>query len=291
MLSSIDYSHVPAYDPPQGVTANFIDPPTIACSVLEVSLPLSVVSTAFVVVRIYTRWRIVNSLELDDLLLEIGLILSWVFCALGIIEVQYGYCVDIWNLYTTDAIKFLKLDLASQTVYHLALLATKLSILLTLLRLSTNSIPCPALQIYVFCLMAFTAIYSLTSILIAIFGCSQISAAWDIRIENAKCVNKVAYWYVYATCNIVSSWTMFGPGLVVGLKRGLFGRGVGNKLRWCLGFVVAVECFLCVVSIVRLALMVPYLHSENFTRFKFYVARWWLVTSHNSPPLFSTFYH
>jgi len=157
-------------------------------------------------------------------------------------EIQYGYGVNIWNLYTNDVIDFLKLDLASQIIYYLALLATKLSILLTLLRLGSSSIPTSAFRISVFFLMAFIGIYSLTSIFITIFGCSPINAAWDIRIENAKCVDEAAFWYVYASCNIVSSWAMFGLGLAVGLQRGLFGRGVGNKVRCCLGFVVAVGC-------------------------------------------------
>ncbi|KAH7371812.1 hypothetical protein BKA64DRAFT_267341 [Cadophora sp. MPI-SDFR-AT-0126] len=274
MLSSIDYSHVPALDPPRGVSANFIDPPTIACSVLEVSLPLSVVSAAFVVVRVYTRWRIMKSMGWNDLFLGIGIVLSWVFCALGIIEVQYGYGVDIWNVYTTDVINFLKLDLASQIVYHLALLATKISILVTLLRLDSNPNRSSAFRVSVFCIMAFTSIYSLTSIFIAIFGCSPIYAACDIRIENAKCVDKAAYWYVYAACNIVSSWSIFGLGLAVGIRKGLFGRSVRNGVRWCAAFVVAVGTFVCVVSIVRLGIMVPHLHSENFTKFKVYVARW-----------------
>ncbi|KAK0122940.1 hypothetical protein ONS96_009963 [Cadophora gregata f. sp. sojae] len=74
MLSSIDYSRVPAADPPAGALGNFVDPPTMACSVLEVSLSLSVVSTVFVVARIYTRGRIVKSLQWDDLFLGTGLV-------------------------------------------------------------------------------------------------------------------------------------------------------------------------------------------------------------------------
>ncbi|KAG4432496.1 hypothetical protein IFR05_012036, partial [Cadophora sp. M221] len=274
MASSIDYSHVPAFDPPQGITANFINPPTIECSVLEVSLPLSVISTTFVAVRIYTRLKIVKSLGWDDLLLGIGLVLSWTFCALGIIEGQYGYGVDIWNLYTTNAINFLKLDLASQTIYHLALLMTKLSILLTHLHFTTNSASSPAFRISVFSIMALTAIYSLTLIFIAIFGCSPIAAAWDIRIETEKCIDKAAYAYVYGGCNILSSLAIFGLGLVVCLRNGLIGRRVGRVVSWCLGIMVAVGCFACVTSIIRLIIAIPYLHSENFTRFKVYIAHW-----------------
>ncbi|KAK0122941.1 hypothetical protein ONS96_009964 [Cadophora gregata f. sp. sojae] len=126
--------------------------------------------------------------------------------------------------------------------------------------------------------MAFVTLYSLISIFIAIFGCSPMNAAWDIRVDDAKCVNKAAYWLVYAVCNTLSSCAILGLGFFVSFTSGLFGRSVGIKFRWCLGFVAAVGCFSCVVSIVRLALMVPYMHSENFTRFKVYVARWWLVT-------------
>ncbi|KAK0117883.1 hypothetical protein ONS95_012202 [Cadophora gregata] len=289
MLSSIDYSRVPAADPPAGALGNFVDPPTMACSVLEVSLSLSVVSTVFVVARIYTRGRIVKSLQWDDLFLGTGLLLSWVFCALGILEIQYGYGVDIWNVYTTNAISFLKLDLASQAIYHFALLFTKVSILLTLLHSCNNPITSSAFQISVFCLMAFVTLYSLISIFIAIFGCSPMNAAWDIRVDDAKCVNKAAYWLVYAVCNTLSSCAVLGLGFFVSLKSGLFGRSVGIKFRWCLGFVAAVGCFSCVVSIVRLALMVPYMHSENFTRFKVYVARWCEIEL-NSAIIFSSLF-
>ncbi|KAH7323897.1 hypothetical protein BKA65DRAFT_481687 [Rhexocercosporidium sp. MPI-PUGE-AT-0058] len=84
MVSPIDYSHVPALGSPRGMTANFIDPPTIACSVLDVGLPLSVISTIFVAVRVYTRLKTVKSPGWDDMLLGLGMALSWTFCALGI---------------------------------------------------------------------------------------------------------------------------------------------------------------------------------------------------------------
>ncbi len=66
MDSATDYTRVPAASPPPGLTANFVDPPTLACSVLEVSLSLSVTTTAFVAARIYAKACVVRKLGFDD---------------------------------------------------------------------------------------------------------------------------------------------------------------------------------------------------------------------------------
>ncbi|KAL2062773.1 hypothetical protein VTL71DRAFT_5845 [Oculimacula yallundae] len=271
MISSIDYLHIPALDSPPGITANFINPPSIASSVLEVSLPLSIISTAFVALRIYTRWKIVRSLGWDDLSIGFGLILSWTFCALVIIETQHGLGVDLWNLYTASIIIFRKLDLAVRLMNHLALLCAKISILLTMFRMNTSPVASLTFRLAIITMVSFTTIYNLTAIAVTVFGCSPISVAPE---TNPNCANKTVYAYIYGGCNIFSSCAMLVLGMTVGLNKGLLGRGLGKAARWCLGIVVCAGCFVCVASIIRLIISVPYLHSKNFTRFKVYISRW-----------------
>ncbi|CZT53084.1 uncharacterized protein RSE6_14524 [Rhynchosporium secalis] len=218
MISTTDYSQIPAHDPPQDITANFINPDTIACSLLEVSLPLSFISTALVALRIYTRLKLVKSPGWDDLFIGLGLILSWTLCVLEIIEMKHGNGVDIWNLYNTTALTFQKLRRASLAIYHLALLCTKISILIKLLRFNAAPIPSTIFRITVFSVMAFTALFSLASAAITSSGGSP-------SIEIPRCV--------------------INPTFAV-----------------------------CVTSIARFVDGIPYIRSENITRFEVSISRW-----------------
>ncbi|CZT02149.1 uncharacterized protein RCO7_11087 [Rhynchosporium graminicola] len=259
MISTTDYSQIPAHDPPQDITANFINPDTIACSLLEVSLPLSFISTVLVALRIYTRLKLVKSPGWDD-------------------QMKHGNGEDIWNLYNTTALTFHKLRLASLAIYHLALLWSKISILIKLLRFNAAPIPSTIFRITVFSVMAFTALFSLASAAIISSGCSP-------SIEIPRCVINPTFAYVYGACNILSSWAIFGLGIVVCLRRRVLGKGAGNAQRWCMGFVIAVGILyvpalhcdirmatdwdsVCVTSIARLVDGIPHIRSENVTRFE-----------------------
>jgi hypothetical protein len=62
----IDYSQVPAYSPPPGVTANFINPPNISWQFIAASLPFTAIATICVALKIYTRRFILGFLGKDD---------------------------------------------------------------------------------------------------------------------------------------------------------------------------------------------------------------------------------
>ncbi|XMA09790.1 hypothetical protein WAI453_002581 [Rhynchosporium graminicola] len=180
---------------------------------------------------------------------------------------KHGNGEDIWNLYNTTALTFHKLRLASLAIYHLALLWSKISILIKLLRFNAAPIPSTIFRITVFSVMAFTALFSLASAAIISSGCSP-------SIEIPRCVINPTFAYVYGACNILSSWAIFGLGIVVCLRRRVLGKGAGNAQRWCMGFVIAVGIFVCVTSIARLVDGIPHIRSENVTRFEVSISRW-----------------
>jgi hypothetical protein len=97
-MAPVDYSQLPALPPPPGVTANFVNPPSIAWQITAFSLPFSGAATIFVALRLYARAHILRFLGLDDrefsaLPFESSLTLWQVFLVLAMVRVIFS----LWN--------------------------------------------------------------------------------------------------------------------------------------------------------------------------------------------------
>lgn len=257
-------SDLPAFPPPPGVTANFVNPPNISWQLNAFCLPFTGAATIFVAMRLYARAYVLRFLGLDDLFLVIALIFSWAFAALELVSIPYGYGVDLWNLTRGDVITFLKIDLGAFTTYYLGTLFVKLSILLFYLRINPDRV----FRRLAYAIGAFEITYILISIGIQIFGCSPVARSWDFYIPGS-CVNKKDYFYVQAVFNIVTDFaTLLLPiRMCVRLQ-------LPTRQKWMLGLTFAVGSFACIVSIVRLVTLLPAFHSINFTVFKVNIAAW-----------------
>jgi hypothetical protein len=98
------------------------------------------------------------------------------------------------------------------------------SILLFYLRLN----PDKTFRQVAYAILIFDIVYSFVSIVIATFGCTPIAGGWDLMIKS-KCVNKKAYYYVAAVCNIVTDFAT----LVLPVRMCLR-LHVSRKQRWLL---------------------------------------------------------
>jgi hypothetical protein len=65
-MAQMDPSTVPLAVNPSGAPPNFVDPPSLAGTVFAVGLTLSLVSTFFVSLRLYTNWINARRLVLAD---------------------------------------------------------------------------------------------------------------------------------------------------------------------------------------------------------------------------------
>ncbi|KAL1966249.1 hypothetical protein VTN77DRAFT_4602 [Rasamsonia byssochlamydoides] len=260
----MDLSKTPASPPPPGVVPNFENPESIASQVYEISLPFTIFATIIVALRLYGRIHIVKSPGLDDLFIVLAMILSWVFCALGIANLPYGYGKHLWELYVPEVITFLKIDLAGQDFYFAGTCFVKVSIALMYLRLN----PSQTFRYWTWGIIAFDTLYSLAGVIVATFGCTPIEGGWDITIE-AKCVDKKAFYYVAAVCNIVSDFATMALAL-----RMVWKLQMQRKQRIWLVLLFTVGSFACIVSIIRVVTMLPTLKSTDFTWFKVQVAAW-----------------
>lgn len=62
----VDLSKIPLAKPPPGVTSNFVNPPSLATPVIVVNVILLCLMVPVVVLRVYTRARIVRHVDWDD---------------------------------------------------------------------------------------------------------------------------------------------------------------------------------------------------------------------------------
>ena len=60
------YMKTPAANPPPEQTANFVNPPRLENVIIGVTIPLSILATLFVAVRIYVRKFLIKHLWWDD---------------------------------------------------------------------------------------------------------------------------------------------------------------------------------------------------------------------------------
>ncbi|KAF2802468.1 uncharacterized protein BDZ99DRAFT_337144, partial [Mytilinidion resinicola] len=259
----VDISHLPATTPPSGVKANFDHPDSIAYQVIALSLPFTCTATVVVLLRMYTRILIVRSPGLDDLGTTCQSLASNIPLIL-IVDIPYGYGIHLWDLYIPKIKHFLIIDLLGQDFYFVGTCFVKVSILLFYLRLN----PDKTFRRVAFAIMTFDVVYSFVSIVVATFGCTPIAGGWDLLIKSS-CVNKKAYYYVAAVCNIVTDFATLGLPVRMCLR-----LNVSRRQRWLLLGLFGVGSFACIISIVRLVTMLPSLHSIDFTRYKVQVAGW-----------------
>jgi hypothetical protein len=65
-MAPVNVTFVPAFPPPLGVTANFVNPPSISWQLYAFSLPFTGAATLFVALRLYARAYVLRFLGLDD---------------------------------------------------------------------------------------------------------------------------------------------------------------------------------------------------------------------------------
>ncbi|KAL4890281.1 hypothetical protein BDV59DRAFT_204466 [Aspergillus ambiguus] len=260
---------MPAAPPPPGVTPNFKNPAGEEYEIYSVSIAMCATATVILLARLYTRAFLLRATGLDDWLCVLGQICAWIFAILSIINIRNGYGVHIWNLHVDDVILFKQYDLAEEDVYALGVWFVKTAILVFYLRLS----PERKFRSLTYAIMVFVAAYSLLSILLFTIGCIPVRAMWDITLmDQAKCIDQLSFVYANAAFNIFSDLAT----LILPIKI-CWTLQASLRQRTLLLILFVMGSFACVVAIIRIVTMVPFMHSNDFTWYKVTIAKWCMV--------------
>ncbi|GME23397.1 putative pth11-like integral membrane protein [Neofusicoccum parvum] len=194
--------------------------------VVTASYILTAFSLFFLVLKLYTRYRVVRSLGWDDALVT----LSFLVAIPLTIALHFDLMVQVQWLWV------------STWIYVLSLGLSKLSILAQYLRIFVARRTVQAVWVCI----AFVGAYTFQSVIVGILSCNPPAKYWDPAVPGF-CINYTVYYYVAASLNIITDFAIILvpiPALVsLNVSRT---KKVGVMLLFSIGG------FGCVVSIIRL---------------------------------------
>ncbi|KAH8591908.1 hypothetical protein B0O99DRAFT_744136 [Bisporella sp. PMI_857] len=243
--------------PPPGVIPDFEHPESRGYQVIIAIAVLFPLATLFLVLRIYTRAIIVRNVGSDDYAIILAWILLIGFVITSILTVNLGMGVHLWNVpLTTFSPHFLKMGVVNGVFYGLSFLLVKVSILLLYLRLS----PYYLFRIAVWVVMVTTAVYSVLGSFAFLFNCQPIAKTWDITITDGKCINVAKIAMTHASLSIVTDIAMLI--LPIALARKL---KLPIKQRVGLAGIFMAGTFVCIVSSIRMKVIMEFVRTADFT--------------------------
>ncbi|KAI0199571.1 hypothetical protein F4808DRAFT_209134 [Astrocystis sublimbata] len=185
---------------------NYINPESNATAGAIIGSLVLVPVTLVLAVRLYSRKRLTNSFGLDDLLICMAYIPAVGFTIAGAVTqgtLQWGrHFWDIEPEYITPNIQLMLITLF---LFDLATSLTKLSMLAMVRRLTTAS-SSKAEGAAVMVLAVFITINALIVIIVEVFQCRPISAAWMLTFGPRKCINEEIHLMV---ANVINTLTDF----------------------------------------------------------------------------------
>ncbi|KAJ5538507.1 hypothetical protein N7494_007986 [Penicillium frequentans] len=170
--------------------------------VLAITTSFTILSTLFVSIRLWTRFKLVRSPGLDDLFIFAALLCSFAFYGFMLAERHYGLGVSRQQLSDEVAANQMHYLWLSVPFYNLALILSKLSALFLFLRIFRSK---PFIFI-TYALMGFLVIAGLWMVTSGFVFCIPVSDFWRAPppVAVKHCLPKGPVWYSNAAMQIFS---------------------------------------------------------------------------------------
>ncbi|EME43579.1 hypothetical protein DOTSEDRAFT_174493 [Dothistroma septosporum NZE10] len=237
---------IPINEQPTSATAVHFGAGDIGWTAFGPSIGLSLLATVIVVLRWYTRARLVRIVGLDDWVILISLLLCWVITA----SIGVAIFAGIGKYHTgpgaINTILIVKLIIVVNTVWATTVNITKASILVQYLRVFNDRI----IRICCWILMAALLPATCWGVFGGIFLCSPTAKLWNVQLPG-HCRNAQTYWASVAGVNIgLDFLTLVLPIPVIG------GLHLPRKQKFLTILVFILGFMVCGVSCVRLGTVI-----------------------------------
>ncbi|RDL31332.1 uncharacterized protein BP5553_09541 [Venustampulla echinocandica] len=242
--------------PPPGVVPNFIDPPDQTTSLVIVHAICLFLVTCCVAMRLYTRQFITGKYGWDDYFCLQAFALTIAFSTCQITADARGFSRHLWDIPRMELARAMKPFIVGVFVYNLLLGSIKLSCLFFYTNIfSRGSKTLLAVKFgIVFVAGAYLGIF-----FSAVFECHPLQRMWDHRIPG-HCFDAKPFAYAGSVINVITDLFVLTVPIPAIMKLPL---GLAHKLR-VIG-VFSLGLFACIVSFVRIAMLVYNYRSKDFT--------------------------
>ncbi|KUI57320.1 hypothetical protein VP1G_04632 [Cytospora mali] len=213
------------------------------------------ISTVAVVLRIFTRLRILHIFGPDDALMGFAQLIS-IGSALAIgLETKWGLGRHIWIMQDEDYTPYMKSFYSSVITYNVAICVVKISIMIQYRRIFTGDI----LQKLTLIMLIFESCWATTLSILLPLVCTPVAAFWDKSVQGT-CLDQLAIWYVMASINLVTDFVVFSIPLPV-----INSLQLPRKQKFMLMGVFGLGFFTCIISVYRMQTLRVAAHTGDAT--------------------------
>ncbi|GJC77167.1 integral membrane protein [Colletotrichum tofieldiae] len=229
-------------------------------TVITVALVFAVLTFIVIALRVWARAILVRSFGPDDVFIIFAALLSWAFIAVTIRATHLGlgsHIGPVMDLGTDNFVMYLQTVWLSSIFYNACLGFVKISALALYMRLGDST-----LRRLAAVMLGVVGCQAGANVLVCIFQCSPVQAAYDITILAAekKCIDVNAFYLANAAVNILTdllTYTLPIP-LVIKLQ-------VPKQQKVGLGVILCLGLFACISSVIRITFIPDMLINEDAT--------------------------
>ncbi|KAF2646758.1 hypothetical protein P280DRAFT_416305 [Massarina eburnea CBS 473.64] len=242
---------------------NYVDPPTRRPLALGINITMTVIVVVFVMCRYFSRTVLVPALGLDDWTMLLASICAVANNIMIIVSMDRMYKMGwhMWDMETSllfGTIKAAQMGMAAQLLVSVIAGMTKVSILLTYLRI----FPTKTSKWFCWVMLVYTITLSFACFWLVLFQCSPVATYWKIfnYFLTAKCLNVKAIYYFYTGQNTLSDFLIF-----LWPAKELVAVKISPRQRYTLISMFCVGVVICIAGLVRVYYTHLYLtHFDTF---------------------------
>ncbi|KAK7981482.1 hypothetical protein PG988_003720 [Apiospora saccharicola] len=231
----------------------FLPPPDAASAgasraplVKGVALVCMLVLTFITSLRLYTRRVIVQTIGFDDYLAVAAWLSVMIVGILYMVHTNYGLGSHIWEPMDPERLMTsLQLVFVEGVLYNISLMAIKITLFAQYYRLISRTeyrIPCLVLA-------SLVVTWCLGMVLIVVFGCYPVQAAWDFTIVEKDCTT-ASHGIVIGVGNITTDFILILLPMPI-----VWRLEMKKSEKLVILGIFGIGSFTCVVSILRLTLL------------------------------------
>ncbi|GAB1319871.1 Rhodopsin domain-containing protein [Madurella fahalii] len=161
-------------------------------------------ATSMVGLRLWTRWKIIKQVGLDDYACVSGLLMTYGSGIAIAHMTKYGLGKHVFVMPLQNIPLYLRDFYVSIVMYCASLLAIKLTFLFQYYRV----LAVQHMRVVYIVGIVIVGGWALSQVLVGIFICSPIDGFWDSTVQST-CIPNIPQWYINAAGNIITDIAVF----------------------------------------------------------------------------------